>query len=65
MERHLRNCEATLKHRPQDNYENYRHHDTYVANGQVNVQYLSLLVKTYKSNLKQKTVGMERNNVER
>jgi len=25
----------------QDNYENYRHHDTYVANGQVNVQYPS------------------------
>jgi len=23
----------------QDNYENYRHHDACVANGQINVQY--------------------------
>jgi len=44
----------------QDNYENYRYHDTYVANGQVNI-----LVETYKSNMKEKTVGTERNNIEK
>jgi len=50
MERHLRNCAETWA--AQDNYENYRHYDTYVANGQVNVQYLSENLQLHIKNIR-------------